>query len=466
MKNHDKDSDFQPSRRKALKTIGAGAVLASIGGWMGACSGGSKRSEETSVKADGGMTYRVNPTTGDKVSLLGYGCMRFPTIPDTDGVLDQEAINELVDYAMAHGVNYYDTSPAYCRGHSEEATGIALSRYPRDSYFVATKLSNFAPQTWTRERSEQMYWDSMKNLQVDYIDYMLLHSVGQGGMERFSKRYEENGILDFLINERKEGRIRNLGFSYHGDIAVFDYLLKLHDEGRVHWDFVQIQLNYVDWLHAKEVNTSNTNGEYLYNELWNRGIPSVIMEPLLGGRLASLPPNLTDVLKQERPDDTIATWAFRYAGTPEGVLTVLSGMTYMDHLKENVVTYSPLESITDEEDHVLQRVATMMLQYPMIDCNTCDYCMPCPYGLDIPTIFAHYNKMVNNGSIVTDKMDPTYVKARRDFLVGLSRKVPETRQAGRCVNCNECLSHCPQSINIPQEMARIHAYTEELRRNG
>lgn len=456
---------FSPCRRKALKTIGAASALMAVGSWLPGCKGGKRDGDEENGHATGEMTYRITPTTGDRVSLLGYGCMRYPTVPDTEGILDQEAINESIDYALVHGVNYFDTSPAYCRGQSETATGIALSRHPRDSYFIATKLSNFAPATWSRERSEQMYHDSFKNLQVDYIDYLLLHSVGQGGMENFTKRYIDNGMMDFLIAEKEAGRIRNLGFSYHGDIKVFDYLLEEHDKGRVQWDFVQIQLNYVDWLHAKELNTNNTNGDYLYGELQKRGIPAVIMEPLLGGRLASLPANLGEMLKKERPDESVASWAFRYAGTPDGVLTVLSGMTYMDHLIENVKTYSPLDAVSDDEDHLLQRVATMMLHYPTIDCNYCNYCMPCPYGLDIPGIFNHYNKMVNNGSIVTDKQDKTYAAARRDFLVGLSRSVPERRQAGRCINCNECLVHCPQSIDIPAQMDKIHKYTEELRRN-
>lgn len=462
--NFTSDKNINTGRREALKIIGAATIFAGVTSLLPGCA--KKRDKEkNSTRQEEGMTYRVNPSTGDKVSILGYGCMRYPTLPDTDGELDQEAINRLIDYALAHGVNYFDTSPAYCRGHSEEATGNALSRHPRDSYFVATKLSNFSPATWSREKSIEMYHNSLKNLQVDYLDYLLLHGIGMGGMDSYNKRYEDNGILDFLIEEKEAGRIRNLGFSYHGDIEVFDHLLKLHDEGRVHWDFVQIQLNYVDWLHAKEVNPRNTNGEYLYSELWKRGIPSVIMEPLLGGRLASVPQNLSAMLKQERPDDSVAKWAFRYAGTPEGVLTVLSGMTYMDHLQENVETYSPLEPIDENEGRLLQRVATMMLQYPIINCTQCSYCMPCPYGLDIPVIFAHYNKMVNDGEIVTDKMDLAYVKARRDFLVGLSRKVPPQREPGRCVDCKECLAHCPQGIEIPSEMHRIYDYTENLRRN-
>lgn len=452
------------SRRNTLKVLGGGMLAMGLSSVLPGC-GDKKKDQGGASKGTGEMTYRVNPTTGDRVSLLGYGCMRYPTLPDTDGVLDQEAINESIDYALEHGVNYFDTSPAYCRGQSETATGIALSRHPRDSYFIATKLSNFAPETWTRERSIAMFENSLKNLQVDYIDYLLLHSIGQGGMETFNKRYEDNGILDYLIEKKEEGKIRNLGFSYHGDIAVFDYLLQQHDEGRVNWDFVQIQLNYVDQKHAKDLNPRNTNGEYLYEELQKRGIPAVIMEPLLGGRLASLPTNLSKLLKEKRPDDSVASWAFRYAGTPEGVLTVLSGMTYMEHLKENVNTYSPLLAVNDEEDHLLQRIATMMLEYPTVDCNACDYCMPCPYGLDIPGIFTFYNKMVNEGTIVTDNQDPAYRQARKDFLVGLFREVEPRRQAGRCTNCGECLDHCPQTIDIPAQMEKIHHYAEGLRRN-
>ena len=205
-------------------------------------------------------------------------------------------------------MNYFDTSPAYCKGRSERATGIALKRHPRESYYIATKLSNFAPSTWSREASMAMYRNSFKELQVDRIDYLLLHGVGMGGgMKEFEARYIDNGILDFLLSEREAGRIRNLGFSYHGDIAVFDRLLAEHD--RYRWDFVQIQLNYVDWRHAKEVNTRNTDAEYLYGELSRRGIPAVIMEPLLGGRLSNVHDHIAAKLRQRRPEQSVASWA-------------------------------------------------------------------------------------------------------------------------------------------------------------
>lgn len=450
------------TRRGFLKYLGAGAALAAIG-----CkTTDSDNATSPHVAAGTGkMTTRTNPKTGEKVSLLGYGCMRWPTITNADGeeVIDQEMVNRLVDTAIAGGVNYFDTSPAYCKGFSEHATGIALGRHPRDSYFIATKLSNFAPETWSRERSIEMYRNSLKELQTDHIDYMLLHGIGMGGMEAFNGRYIDNGILDFLVAEREAGRIKNLGFSYHGDVEVFDYLLSQHDKYK--WDFVQIQLNYIDWLHAKEVNPRNTNAEYLYNELHKRNIPAVIMEPLLGGRLASLNNNLVGRLKQRRPDDSVASWAFRYAGTPEGVLTVLSGMTYMEHLEDNLHTYSPLDPISAEEDQLLQDVAKITLTYPTVPCTDCKYCMPCPIGLNIPAIFAHYNKCINDGNVPSGSRDPDYEKARRAYLVGYDRAVPRERQASHCINCGACEPHCPQGIHIPERLAAIDNIVEQLKQN-
>ena len=364
------------SRRDFLKVLGAAGV-ATAG--ISACTR-SADSGEGEVPADG-MTYRTNPTTGDRVSLLGYGMMRLPSESGrsaregAEEVIDQEMVNRLVDYAIAHGVNYFDTSPAYCKGLSERATGIALSRHPRNSYFVATKLSNFAPQTWSKEASIAMYRNSMKELQVDYIDYLLLHGVGMGsGMEEFENRYIRNGVLDFLMEERKAGRIRNLGFSYHGDVRVFDYLLSRQDDYR--WDFVQIQLNYIDWRFAKQVNARNTNAEYLYGELAKRDIPVVVMEPLLGGRLANVPDPIARRLLEREPGRSVASWAFRFAGSMPRVLTVLSGMTFMEHLQDNLRSLAPLQPLTDEEQEFLQRTAEQMVQLHTIPCNDCKYCMP------------------------------------------------------------------------------------------
>lgn len=461
------------SRRDFLKKSAAASLA--VAPLISACTGKKDSAidlsddnlPQTDIPTDK-MTLRTNPSTGDNVSLLGYGCMRWPTIPDPknpdEEIIDQEEVNRLIDCAMAHGVNYYDTSPAYCRGHSEEATGIALSRHPRNKYYIATKLSNFDSSMWPREKSIEMYRNSLKNLRTDYLDYMLLHAVGMGDdpLGVFNARYIDNGILDFLMAERQAGRIRNLGFSYHGDIAIFDKLLADHDKYR--WDFVQIQLNYLDWAHAKEVNPRNTDASYLYSELQKRGIPAVIMEPLLGGRLSKLPDHVIRLLKEKEPQKSLASWAFRYAGSYPGVLTVLSGMTYMDHLLDNLRSFCPLKPLTDAETDFLHGIAGILAGYPTISCNECQYCMPCPYGLNIPAIFSHYNKCVNRGLIPESPEAEGYAKARRAFLVGYDRAVPKVRQAAHCVGCAKCVEHCPQKIDIPGEMIRIDALVDKLKR--
>ena len=454
------------SRRNFLKLLGGGAL--STAAIMTGCKSKTESGAATEYAKQveppiGKMTYRVNPFTKDKVSLLGYGMMRLPSKTENQDDYDQEMINRQVDYAIEHGVNYFDTSPVYCQGKSEACTGIALSRHKRSEYFVATKLSNFNPATQTREASIAMYQNSMKQLQVDYIDYYLLHAVG-GGMDEFNQRYVNNGMMDYLLEERKAGRIRNLGFSFHGYKNVFDEVLAMHN--KYHWDFVQIELNYLDWNYADEINSRNVDASYLYEEVHKLGIPSVIMEPLLGGRLANLPQYLAAEMRQRATDRSVASWAFRYAGTPEGVLTVLSGMTYMEHLKDNLLSYCPLVPLTKNEQRYLDKnVAERIVGLENIPCNDCKYCMPCPYGIDIPAIFVHYNKCKNEGSLPIDQGDENYRKLRRQYLIGLDRKVPRLRQADHCIGCGQCEPHCPQNIRIPRELHKISNFVESLKQD-
>ena len=452
------------SRRNFLKVFGSGLVATSA--MLYGCSSSKEKSSGSSEEQKGEipsdkMTYRITPTTKDKVSILGYGCMRWPLKEDAkegENPIDQGEVNRLVDYAIAHGVNYFDTAPVYIRGFSEKSTGIALKRHPRDKYFIATKMSNFSDPS--RENSIKLYKKSFEELQVDYIDYYLLHSIGGGKdcIQTLHERFIDNGIIDFLVKEREAGRIRNLGFSYHGDVKAFHYLLDMD----VKWDFVQIQLNYIDWIEPKG---ASVNAKYLYDELQKKNIPAVIMEPLLGGRLATLNDHLVNTLKQERPQDSNAAWAFRFAGSPEGVLTVLSGMTFMEHLQDNIRTYSPLEPLSDDEKVLLEKTAREYLQYPLVACTNCEYCMPCPYGINIPGIFMHYNKCVNEGNVSQSAKDENYAKARRAFLVGYDRSVPKLRQANHCIGCNKCVSLCPQKIKIPRELQRIDEYVEKIKQN-
>lgn len=461
----EKKENKNISRRDFLKTLGVGAAVTATA--LYGCK------PKNSVSAEGGvrgevpvdkMTYRVNTSTGDKVSLLGYGCMRWPLRKNANGEdeVDQDAVNELVDYAIAHGVNYFDTAPVYVRGWSETSTGIALKRHPRDKFFIATKLSTGWNDPYTRsfKGAKDMYENSLKRLQVDYIDYYLVHSVGGGNdsVKEIDNRLYDNGVIDFLLAERKAGRIRNLGWSFHGDAKGFDYMLSLHD--KVHWDFVMIQLNYVDWEHASG---RNVNAKYLLEELEKRNIPAIVMEPLLGGRLARVNALAMNIMAEIHPQHTPAQWAFRYAGNPKNVLTVLSGMVYMEHLQENIRTYAPLQPLNEQEYEALEKVTQIMLNSDYIQCTTCQYCMPCPYGLDIPGIFDHYNRCVSAGQHLNSSNDPNYKEARRAFLIGYDRTVPRLRQADRCTECDICRPHCPQRINIPKEMRRVNEYAERLK---
>ncbi|MBQ4621916.1 MAG: aldo/keto reductase [Bacteroidaceae bacterium] len=443
-------------RRDFLKIVGISTATgaATLYGCKPKTEAGAASGELGPVPTDK-MTYRSYPSLGnDKVSILGYGCMRWPTIPNPEGkgdIIDQDAVNELVDYAIAHGVNYFDTSPVYVQGWSEKSTGIALKRHPRESYYIATKLSNFSNPTY--ENSLAMYRRSFEDLQVDYIDYYLLHSVGNG--RTLKQRYIDNGMMDFLMEERKAGRIRKLGFSFHGSLEGFNEMLSYHEQ--YHWDFIQIQLNYVDW--------DGSNAKALYEALEQYQIPGIIMEPLLGGRLSKLPDHIVGRLKQRSPESSVASWAFRFAGTPRMILTVLSGMTYMEHLQDNIRTYSPLVPLTEEEKEFLYETGRLIKQYPTIPCNDCKYCMPCPYGIDIPAILLHYNKCVNEGNVPEDQQDENYREARRAFLVGYDRSVPKLRQANHCIGCNQCSKHCPQRINIPRQLHRIDDFVEKLKQN-
>lgn len=461
------------NRREFLKRVGAATAVVGATSALNSCTGGQGGAKLQQALSDttpsgekklGEMTYRANRSGENKVSLLGYGMMRLPTVPadqaKPDGNdIDQEQVNRLVDYALEHGVNYFDTSPVYCKGFSEEATGIALSRHPRNSYYIATKLSNFNSQMQTLKAGQEMLHNSLKYLRTDHIDYLLLHALGGGGIANFNQRFIDNGLLDWLVEQRQKGVIRNLGFSYHGDKETWDYLMKLEDDGVYRWDFVQIQMNYVDW------DTANPKGSYLYGELERRGIPAVIMEPLLGGRLAKLPTHVIEHLKERRPADSAASWAFRFLGTYPGVMCSLSGMTYMEHLQDNLRTHCPMEPLSDEEMVYLEGTAQLIRNYPTIPCNDCKYCMPCPYGLDIPAIFVHYNKMVNEGSVPKDKEDPAYRELRKKYLISYDRSVPALRQADHCVGCNICMPHCPQRIRIPRELQKIGSLVEDLKRN-
>jgi predicted aldo/keto reductase-like oxidoreductase len=410
------------------------------------------------------MTYR-HKTDGKKISLLGFGAMRLPTVDGghangwaIDGysgkAIDQALFNSQVKMMLDKGLNYFDTSPAYCRGESETCLGIALEKsgYDREDYVIATKMSNFSPTQYSLAACKKMFGDSLKALRTSYIDNYLLHNVGNGGYETFKKRYLENGAASWCLDLRAQGKIRNLGFSFHGDRRAWDWCIENHSTYK--WDFALIQMNYVDWLHAKELSDKNLVAKYLYDTLTSLKIPVVVMEPLLGGRLARYNWALANRLTPLDPEASLASWALRFCGSFDNVMCVLSGMTYSAHIEENIETFSPLKKLTDKELGSLEEAAVAFLALNTIACNCCNYCMPCPYGLDIPGILTFRNEILSSKK----KLRP------KEIIAAYKKAIPQPlRRAEHCTGCGKCNSHCPQSIDIPKEIAKIDAWIDEVK---
>lgn len=401
---------------------------------------------------------------GKRVSLFGYGAMRLPTVDGghannwaldvSTKPIDQKHLNRQVKHMLEKGLNYFDTAPVYCRGNSEAALGQALvaSGWDRDSYIIATKLSNFAPTQWSLDACKAMFEQSLKNLQTDYIDNYLLHNIGIGGFSTFSKRFIENGAADWCLKLREERKIRNLGFSFHGDPKAWEWCIENHSKYK--WDFALIQMNYVDWNHAKRINDKNLDAKYLYEELTKRKIPVVVMEPLLGGRLARYNWSIANELAPLDPEASLAKWAFRFCGSFDNVMTVLSGVTFDEHLDEDLSIFSPLKPLSEKEFAALERAAEAFLACKTIPCTSCNYCMPCPYGLDIPSLFIFRNQFLTKET----GMSP------RQLIRAYEKAIPEElRRADHCTGCGRCVSHCPQQINIPKEIAAIDAVMDVLK---
>ena len=439
-------------RRSFLKSSGAAVALAGLAA-CGAPKKDAPASTGGEIKIEGPMLEHY-----PGIGVLGYGCMRWPMTKDDRGneIIDQETVNSLVDEALAHGVNYFDTSPVYLRGDSERATAEALNRYPREKWLLATKLSNFADASY--ENSVKMYRRSLETFKTDHIDYYLLHSIGSA--EDFKRRFEDTGIMQFLLKEREKGTIRHLGFSIHSHKEGFDSMMELHP--KYHWDFVQIQMNYLDWTHA---GGRNTNADHMYEQLASRDIPVVIMEPLRGGGLASLTKSQTALLKEREPDRSVASWAFRFVGSFPKVLTALSGMTYREHLEDNLRTFCNFKPLVEEEFELLEQIAEEQSNFPLVGCTGCQYCMPCPYGINIPGVFRFYDNSVVEGTYVKGPEQEKYAKARRRYLAEYNKAVESVRQADHCISCGKCMKACPQHIRIPRELKRIDEYIEKIKQD-
>ncbi len=369
------------------------------------------------------MIYRE--FQGEKLSALGMGAMRLPVVDGDDARIDEAAAAAMVDYAMAHGVNYYDTAWGYHNGNSELVMGRALARYPRESYFLADKFPGY--DLSNMDKAESIFEKQLEKCGVEYFDFYLFHNVCEMNIDAYlDPKY---GIFDYLTAQKKAGRIRHLGFSAHGSYAVMKRFLEAYGS---EMEFCQIQLNYLDWKFqgAKE----KVELLQAYN------IPVWVMEPLRGGKLASLAPADEEKLQALRPQEGIPAWAFRFLQSIPAVTVTLSGMSNMEQMQENIRTYETEQPLDENEMQTLLTIADEMVGKIALPCTACHYCVShCPQGLDIPNLLALYNEhCFTDGGFIA----PMALSA-----------VPEDKRPNSCIGCRSCEAVCPQQIRISEAMA-------------
>lgn len=369
------------------------------------------------------MIYRE--FQGEKLSALGMGAMRLPVVDGDDARIDEAAAAAMVDYAMAHGVNYYDTAWGYHNGNSELVMGRALARYPRENYFLADKFPGY--DLSNMDKVESIFEKQLEKCGVEYFDFYLFHNVCEMNIDAYlDPKY---GIFDYLTAQKKAGRIRHLGFSAHGSYAVMKRFLEAYGS---EMEFCQIQLNYLDWKFqgAKE----KVELLQAYN------IPVWVMEPLRGGKLASLAPADEEKLQALRPQEGIPAWAFRFLQSIPAVTVTLSGMSNMKQMQENIRTYETEQPLNENEMQTLLNIADAMVGKIALPCTACHYCVShCPQGLDIPNLLALYNEhCFTDGGFIA----PMALSA-----------VPEDKRPNSCIGCRSCEAVCPQQIRISEAMA-------------
>ena len=360
-----------------------------------------------------------------KLSALGMGAMRLPVIDGDDARIDESAAQEMVDYAMEHGVNYYDTAWGYHNGNSELVMGKVLSKYPRDSYYLATKFPGY--DLSNMDKVEEIFEKQLEKCGVEYFDFYLFHNVCEMNIDAYLNR--EYGIYEYLLKQKKEGRIRHLGFSAHGSVEVMKRFLEAYGKDM---EFCQIQLNYLDW------SFQDAKGKV---ELLNQhNIPVWVMEPLRGGKLASLTGEETAKLKELRPEETVPAWAFRFLQSLPSVTVVLSGMSDMTQMQENIRTFEEDKPLNDGEMKALLQMADEMVSKIALPCTACHYCVShCPQELDIPGLLALYNEHCFTGG---------------GFIAPMAMSaIPEDKRPNSCIGCRSCEAVCPQQIKISEAMA-------------
>ena len=369
------------------------------------------------------MEMRKMEKLGVETSLLGFGCMRFPQTPE--GKIDEALTEKMLDRAIAQGVNYIDTAYPYHDGQSEVVVGKILKKYDRNSFYLATKLPVWLVNT--AEDVDKYLEEKLAKLQTDHIDFYLMHAMGK---ERWNKMVEI-GCVKRLEELQEQGKIKYLGFSFHDKYEVFEEILNYRD-----WDFCQIQLNYMD---AEE--QAGLKGCQLATD---KGIPVVVMEPVKGGSLAVFAEDITAKLKELDPEASPASFALRWVGSLPGVKVILSGMSSMEQVEDNLRTFAAFKPLSEQEQDTIREVTEILRSRVQNGCTGCRYCMPCPAGVNIPGCFATWN---------TYHMYQNYNTVRWNWEVALG----DEHQPKNCVQCGKCEAQCPQKITIREDLKRVQA---------
>jgi predicted aldo/keto reductase-like oxidoreductase len=384
------------------------------------------------------METRRYKKTGETVSLLGFGLMRLP-LKEGSQEIDRVQAQEMVDHAIDRGINYFDTAHMYHEGMSEPFAGEALSKHDRKSFNLATKM----PLAFIKTAAdvERIFQEQLQKCRVEYFDFYLLHNINRD----YLKTAEDCGVYEQLKEKQRQGKIRRLGFSFHDRPELLDAVTKKYE-----WDFVQIQLNYLDW--------ELQNAKEQYQILESRGIPVVIMEPVRGGTLAQLCEESVALFKAADPKASPASWALRFAASLPGVITVLSGMSNPDQMRDNIATMEHFTPLNPGEYGIIEKALAAFRRSGTVPCTACRYCMDCPEGIDIPRALGIYNN---------------YLLARANkhpmagFLFDGEYKIlGKEKQARHCIQCNQCSGRCPQHIDIPRWMGLINGLYEERKAAG
>ncbi|WRS26668.1 aldo/keto reductase [Oscillospiraceae bacterium MB08-C2-2] len=358
---------------------------------------------------------------GVTTSRLGFGCMRFPILPD--GKIDRPKAQGMLDYAYDHGVNYYDTAYVYHNQESESFLGEALAKYPRESFYLATKLPVWLCET--REDADRIFHEQLNRCKTEYFDFYLLHSLDG---ERWP-HCEEHKFYDYLLEQKAQGKIRHLGFSFHGAYEDFVTIVDAHP-----WDFVQIQINYMD----EEVQDARA----FYDKLLEKDIPCLAMEPIRGGFLSRLSEDVAQVFTDYDPSMSQAQWALRWCLSQKNIKVILSGMSTLEQVQENVATFTPGDTLNEEQLECITLVREKILAVKAVPCTGCRYCMDCGFGVDIPGVFDAYNQ---------------YMMFKNSIQGYNQYSALGSGQGSACVACGVCSPQCPQGIDIPATIEKAHA---------